>query len=120
MKAGRFRAGVAGLLLRALVGLGPIAGLTAGAVLSVGLARGVVCCAHLSTTSPGPDASEASATCANLAKLGCAVGADPACAGRLELAVSEHHASADALACARGASSRTALAACGPFFGCAP
>jgi hypothetical protein len=100
VKAPRVVAGLVAILLRVLVQLG---------------------CAHIPTTSPGPDASAAAvATCANLARLGCAVGADPACAGRLELAVSEHHASEATISCGRTASSRTALAACGPFFGCGP
>jgi hypothetical protein len=65
-----------------------------------------------------PDASTAQATCANLARLGCAIGADPECVSRLERAVSESHATIDVLDCGRTAASKAAVSACGPYLAC--
>jgi hypothetical protein len=69
-------------------------------------------------SAPGPDASTAAAVCANLSKLGCALGSDPACVSRVELSVGEARVLASQVTCAGTATTKEALAACSPFFAC--
>jgi hypothetical protein len=77
-------------------------------------------CTPSTTAPPAPDASSpAAAACANLARAGCPLGADPLCTGRVELAVRENHVRADKVACAAAAApAKDAIAACSPYFTC--
>jgi len=72
------------------------------------------CTQQPAMSSAGPDAGLASATCANLARLGCSLGSDPQCVSRVELAVSERRTDLAAVNCARGAATKPALAGCAP------
>jgi hypothetical protein len=69
-------------------------------------------------SASGPDASAAAATCANIARLDCGLGSDPACVSRLELSVSEQRVLASEIACAQHATSKAGLEACSPYFAC--
>lgn len=61
----------------------------------------------------------APAACANLARLGCAIGASPRCLSALELAAPEHHTTADAIKCASVATSPAGVVSCDPsYFSC--
>jgi hypothetical protein len=82
------------------------------------LASACACKLPSSTSSPGPDASTAQATCSNLAQLGCAIGADAQCVSRIELSISEQRVTAAQITCARTATTKAMLNVCTPYFGC--
>lgn len=80
-------------------------------------------CACTTTGARSSASSDPAAACENLARLGCAIGANPRCDSALALAVMENHTTAAAIACVQTASSASAVALCNgdaatPYFVC--
>lgn len=92
------------------------------ALLVVAIAALALACTPSTATPPSPDASASAAACDKLDKAGCALGRDPLCPSRVELAIWENHTTREKVACIAGAApTKDAIAACrSPYFACGP